>query len=205
MKKHLLFHPSQLILTAVLMVGSFFVGDANATRGYEQAMAQIEQAIQLQTKIAVSEAMGSYNWESIVGSAEPSDPKEEPSVPVEVAVTPTPMLTENEINLLAQVAMAESEGESELGQRLVIDTVLNRMESGQFPDTLHEVVYQKNQFSCMWDGRFDRCYVQDRMVELVKEELLHRTNDQVGYFRTQKYSIYGTPLLNEENHWFSSI
>ena len=43
-------------------------------------------------------------------------------------------LTNEEIELVALVTMAEAEGECEEGQRLVIDTVLNRMEDSRFPE-----------------------------------------------------------------------
>ena len=45
-------------------------------------------------------------------------------------------LTREEIELVAQVTMAEAEGEPEEAQRLVIDTILNRVDSDRFPDTV---------------------------------------------------------------------
>lgn len=73
-----------------------------------------------------------------------------------------------------------------------------------FPDTVHEVVYQKNQFSSMWNGRVDRCYVKEELVDLVKEELRNRTNYDVVFFRTERYSDYGVPMFQVEHHYFSS-
>lgn len=115
-------------------------------------------------------------------------------------------LTEEEINLLALVTMGEAEGESEYGKRLVIDTILNRAdhEDSYWPDTVTKVIYQKDQFEAMWNGRLNRCYVRDDIVELVKEELLNRTNSEVLYFRTGRYSSYGTPAFKEGNHYFSN-
>lgn len=57
-----------------------------------------------------------------------------------------PLMSQEDINLLAIVTMAEAEGESEMGKRLVIDTILNRIDSEQFPDTVSGVVYQKKCF-----------------------------------------------------------
>lgn len=121
---------------------------------------------------------------------------------LEVAELP---LSDEEIDLLALLTMAEAEGESELGKRLVIDTVLNRVDSelGYFPDTVTDVIYQKNAFTSMWNDRVDRCYVMDDIRQLVIEELESRTNSEVIYFRTGKYSKYGTPLFQEGNHYFS--
>lgn len=116
-------------------------------------------------------------------------------------------LTQEEIELIALLTMAEAEGESEEGKRLVIDTVLNRVDSelAYFPDTVKEVIYQKGQFSSMWNGRVDKCYVREDICQLVKDELETRTNCDVLWFRADYYGIYGTPLLVEGNHYFSSI
>lgn len=106
------------------------------------------------------------------------------------------------IDLLALVCMAEAEGESEYGQRLVIDTILNRVDSSDYPDTVSGVVYQKSQFSSMWNGRADRCNPSEKYRELVIEELESRTNSEVIYFTAGHYSSYGTPLFSEGNHYF---
>ena len=116
-----------------------------------------------------------------------------------------PDISDKELKLLALVTMAEAEGESELGKRLVIDTVLNRVDSPYFPDTITDVIWQKSQFESMWNGRADRCAVTDEALRLAKEELKDRTNCDVLYFRTKHFSKYGSPLFQEGNHYFSSL
>lgn len=113
-------------------------------------------------------------------------------------------LSWEDIELIALVTMAEAEGESEYGKRLVIDTVLNRMDSAHYPDTAYEVIYQPSQFSSMWNGRVDRCYVMDEICQLVEEELQERKNYEVIFFTAGGYSKYGTPMFQEGNHYFSS-
>lgn len=114
-------------------------------------------------------------------------------------------LTQEEIELIALITMAEAEGESEEGKRLVIDTILNRVDSelSYFPDTVKGVIYQENQFSCLSDGRIDKCYVSEDICELVKDELRNRTNSEVLWFRAGYFCKYGEPLLVEGNHYFS--
>lgn len=114
-------------------------------------------------------------------------------------------LSDEEIELIALVVMAEAEGESEEGKRLVIDTILNRVDSElhYFPDTVKEVIYQPNQFSSMWNGRVKRCEVTEENCELVKEELRTRYNNDVVYFHAGKYGKYGTPAFQVGNHYFS--
>lgn len=113
-------------------------------------------------------------------------------------------LLDEEIELIALVTMAEAEGECEYGKRLVIDTILNRVDSEHFPDAVHDVIYQENQFSSMWNGRVERCYVQSDICQLVKEELESRQNYDVMFFTAGQYSNYGTPMFQVENHYFSS-
>lgn len=113
-------------------------------------------------------------------------------------------ISEDEINLIALVTMAEAEGETELGKRLVIDTILNRVDNPHYPDNVTDVIYEKNQFTSMWNGRIDRCYIMPEIVELVKEELLERTNYDCIFFTAGGYSKYGKPMFQECCHYFSS-
>lgn len=113
-------------------------------------------------------------------------------------------LSEEEIELIALVTMAEAEGECEEGKRLVIDTILNRVRSEHWPDTVSEVIWQSGQFSVMWNGRIDRCYVSDDICRLVREEMYIPLNSDVVYFAAGGYSAYGTPMFQVGNHYFSS-
>ena len=113
-------------------------------------------------------------------------------------------LTEAEIDLVALVTMAEAEGECEEGKRLVIDVILNRLDSPRFPDTIHGVIYAKNQFEPMTNGRIDRCYVRDDIRQLVIEELECRISTNVYYFRTDHYHNFGIPVMQVGNHYFST-
>lgn len=113
-------------------------------------------------------------------------------------------VSEEDIKLLALVTMAEAEGESEKGKRLVIDTILNRVDSKQFPNTIRGVVYQKNQFTSMWNGRINKCYVKKDIRRLVVQEINRRTNRNVMYFTAGRYGNYGKPMFRIGNHYFSS-
>lgn len=135
-----------------------------------------------------------------------TEPVEEQPPVVEPIVEETPVVstvaTDAEIELLALVTMAEAEGEPAEGKRLVIDTVLNRVDSPRWPNTIREVIYQPNQFVAMSNGRAERCRVTDEVRQLVREELLSRTNTEVVYFTAGGYGRYGTPMFNIGNHYF---
>ncbi len=66
----------------------------------------------------------------------------------------------NDDYLLAKIAMAEAEGCNIETKIKVIQTVLNRVHDDRFPDTIHDVLYQKVgkvwQFSPVGDGRWNR-------------------------------------------------
>lgn len=138
--------------------------------------------------------------------AEPIDPIEETvsAVEIEEYVEDT-LLPREDIELIALVTMAEAEGECEEGKRLVIDTILNRVDSVYFPDTVYGVVYQANQFSSMWNGRIDKCFVDDDICQLVEEELHSRTNVDTIFFTAGEYGKYGRPMFQVGNHYFRAM
>lgn len=64
------------------------------------------------------------------------------------APTPTPnSISQEDFDLLTRLVMAEAGNEPYEGQVAVAAVVLNRVESSQFPNSIREVVYQRNQFS----------------------------------------------------------
>ena len=133
-------------------------------------------------------------------------------IPEPIFIEASPIITEEEegllsyedISLIALVTMAEAEGECEEGKRLVIDTILNRVDSEYFPNNVYDVIYQRSQFSSIWNGRVDRCEVREDICELVREELQSRTNTDVIFFTAGEYSKYGVPMFQVEHHYFSS-
>lgn len=60
----------------------------------------------------------------------------------------------SDYNLLARIISAEARGEPYMGQVAVGAVILNRIEHPSFPDTLSGVIYQKNAFTCLYDGQF---------------------------------------------------
>ena len=121
--------------------------------------------------------------------------------------TPTPKkpdISDEDLNLLARLTYREAGNEPVYGQRLVIDTVLNRVDHWAFPDTIKGVIYQKNQFSPAGSGSINNAPVLDSIVQLIYEELEDRTNYDVAFFRAGHYGPYGTPLFQVGGHYFCS-
>lgn len=56
-------------------------------------------------------------------------------------------MTDEELKELAEIIYHEARGESPEGQQAVAEVVFNRVIADNFPDTVHEVIHQKKQFS----------------------------------------------------------
>lgn len=108
--------------------------------------------------------------------------------------------TADEEYLLAKIAMAEAEGESMRTKTLVILTVLNRVHSTQFDNTIEKVIFTERngvyQFSpVMPGGRWwttepnEECY---RAVQVVKE-FAHDYSGGALYFES----------CNNKDNWHS--
>lgn len=61
-------------------------------------------------------------------------------------------LTVTDKGWLKLIAMAEAEGEGIEGKAAVMRVVLNRVEDERYPDTITEVLFEKNQFSTVSEG-----------------------------------------------------
>lgn len=102
-----------------------------------------------------------------------------------------------EVVQIGKIVQHEAPHESELGQRLVIDTILNRVESEEFPNTVAEVIGQPGQY-CNPSK-----YPPEKIYRLVADEIYTRTNARVLWYRTKKYHKYGEPIMQEGSHYFS--
>lgn len=97
-------------------------------------------------------------------------------------------LTEEEIDLLARIVWLESCGEPVEGQQAVVEVIFNRMASELYPDTLYDVLSQKNpvQF-CSWKNR-DIAKPTDKEYQSIYEVLNGNTNilrNDTLYFSTE--------------------
>lgn len=64
--------------------------------------------------------------------------------------------TDDEITMLQKIAICEANIDGEEGMAYVIKTVMNRVESDKFPNSIKDVIYQKNQFSTIKSGAYDK-------------------------------------------------
>lgn len=116
----------------------------------------------------------------------------------------TEIVSEDEFEALSRICLGEAENQSELGQRLVVDTVLNRIDSQKWDDDVISVITAKGQYSAYSCGRYDRVEVTEEVSQIVVEEVLDRTNYDVVYFNTDNYATYGTNEFKVGDHYFCS-
>ena len=60
----------------------------------------------------------------------------------------------DKVKMRARVVYGEARGESYTGQVAVAAVILNRVDSPQFPDTIRNVIFQRNAFTAVNDGQY---------------------------------------------------
>lgn len=102
-------------------------------------------------------------------------------------------ISDKDYEVLLRIVEAEAGGEDETGKLLVANVVLNRVKSDSFPDTVEEVVFQKEgncyQFSPISNGRYDSVCISDETYAAVERALMGE--DLSGgalYFVSEKYA-----------------
>lgn len=113
------------------------------------------------------------------------------------------VLNDDEYNLLAKCVEAEAGSEGLLGKQYVVDVVLNRVDSYIYPDTITDVILQKNQFEVVNDGRIYDIVPTEETYEAIDKELNHRQDYEITLFRTEYYHTFGTPKFQYKHHYFS--
>ena len=108
------------------------------------------------------------------------------------------IFTEEEIYMLQKLTMAEAGNQTKNCQTMVAETVLNRVKSNLFPNTIKEVIFQRDskkyQFSCVPDGNYEKAKPTEQVIEAVDEALFNYVNgtskhpadmlyfNSIGYF-----------------------
>lgn len=114
-------------------------------------------------------------------------------------------LSDYEWGIFGQVIMAEARGENHEVQYYVACTILNRVDSPLFPNTLTGVIYQTDpavQFCGAWDT--EQYEVSDSVWEAIQEALIHNDLPEDVYYFTSEGYLTGTEAwAHIGNMWFS--
>ena len=140
----------------------------------------------------ISQSMEQSTQESYEVSTMKTEVSKEPETTEEPIVYDDSLIKSRDwdaedLYLLAKIAMAEAEGEDVEGKALVILVVLNRVWTDEFPGTIHDVIYQKSQFSPIANGRFDRVEPDEECYEAL-EMVMSGWDESNGalYFESEK-------------------
>ena len=152
-----------LLLTGVTPTGSCGIGTLTVYAAEDTFSGELVEAIQ-------NEVVTEDNVETEI-------PTEETAEQVVVEETPEALtgnsfsLEDQEYQVLLKIVEAEAGCEDTEGRMLVANVVMNRVRNGNFPNTVTEVVYQRQdgtaQFSPVSDGRIDTVNVSQGTIDAV--------------------------------------
>ena len=152
-----------LLLTGVTPTGSCGIGTLTVYAAEDTFSGELVEAIQ-------NEVVTEDNVETEI-------PTEETVEQVVMEETPEALtgnsfsLEDQEYQVLLKIVEAEAGCEDTEGRMLVANVVMNRVRNGYFPNTVTEVVYQRQdgtaQFSPVSDGRIDTVNVSQGTIDAV--------------------------------------
>jgi len=94
----------------------------------------------------------------------------------------------SELAILQRIVESEATGEGMLGKECVANVILNRIKDERFPNTINGVVFAKNQFSPITDGRYDKAIISQETIDAI--ENVYNGNNQIKdavYFFDMEY------------------
>lgn len=117
-------------------------------------------------------------------------------------------ITNDELLLLSRLIAGEARGESYEGQVAVAAVVINRVKDERFPNTIKDVIYQKNAFSVVKNGKININPTQSS-IKAAQEALYGKdpTNNAI-YFWNPKIATCNwikklNPYMRIGNHVFA--
>lgn len=196
-----------LLLAGVTPTGSCGIGTLTVYAAEDTFSGELVEAIQ-------NEVVTEDNVETEI-------PTEETAEQVVVEETPEALtgnsfsLEDQEYQVLLKIVEAEAGCEDTEGRMLVANVVMNRVRNGYFPNTVTEVVYQRQdgtaQFSPVSDGRIDTVNVSQGTIDAVARVMNGEDISQGALFFRSVRSRSGwfdqklSRVLEHGNHIFYTM
>lgn len=196
-----------LLLTGVTPTGSCGIGTLTVYAAEDTFSGELVEAIQ-------DEVVTEDNVETEI-------PTEETAEQVVMEETPEALtgssfsLEDQEYQVLLKIVEAEAGCEDTEGRMLVANVVMNRVRNGYFPNTVTEVVYQRQdgtaQFSPVSDGRIDTVNVSQGTIDAVARVMNGEDISQGALFFRSVRSRSGwfdqklSRVLEHGNHIFYTM
>ena len=196
-----------LLLTGVTPTGSCGIGTLTVYAAEDTFSGELVEAIQ-------NEVVTEDNVETEI-------PTEETAEQMVMEETPEALtgnsfsLEDQEYQVLLKIVEAEAGCEDTEGRMLVANVVMNRVRNGYFPNTVTEVVYQRQdgtaQFSPVSDGRIDTVNVSQGTIDAVARVMNGEDISQGALFFRSVRSRSGwfdqklSRVLEHGNHIFYTM
>jgi N-acetylmuramoyl-L-alanine amidase len=90
--------------------------------------------------------------------------------------------TKKEVKVLYRLVEAECTGCDVESKKNVASVVINRMLDTSFEDTISDVVFEKNQFSCIDDKRYYDVEITDETKEAVNDVVKNGVTTEATYY-----------------------
>lgn len=110
----------------------------------------------------------------------------------------------NSVELMAKVVEAEAGNQNLLGKRMVADVILNRVRDEDFPNTIVDVIFQKNAFAVIDNGMYEQVEISEETWTAVWMELEEVSYPGLFYFCSTGFREYGTPWNKIGDHYFNT-
>lgn len=185
----------------------WFLGAEMNDKQFDRLMREagdvLEQVEEKKAELAKAEKMASQPEEA---AAKTSSESKESVYSVKVAsYNKTITVTEEDVKMLERITQAEAAGEDLKGKILIVNVILNRVASDEFPDTIKKVIFQKNddgdyQFSPVKSGKYWSVKVTEETRKAVRKAL-EGTDYSKGalYFMARKHARAKSAKWFDEN------
>ena len=148
-----------------------------------------EQSVQVQTESAQTETVETQP-ETQPETTQPET--QQPTEPVMTYQAVDMEISENDYYWLTRIVEAEAGDQDDIGKILVVNVILNRVRSGQFPDRIKSVIFQNNgktyQFEPVKNGRIYDMNPTENTIQCVDRALNGEDYSNGALYFTMKTS-----------------
>jgi N-acetylmuramoyl-L-alanine amidase len=95
--------------------------------------------------------------------------------------------TKKDVKIIYRIVEAECEGQSKEDKQHVTSIIINRLLSSKFGDTVKDIIFAKNQFSSIENGRYDNADIANSTIDAVDEVIEKGVTNEATYYANLKY------------------
>lgn len=113
-------------------------------------------------------------------------------------------LSQYEYELLCRTTFCEAGNQDLETQVMVALTILNRLCADEFPNSIHDIVYQERAYAVTKWKDFEKYEWTEQVEQAVNIALeVNEHPYDMYYFRTKHYHKFGQPYMQSDDLWFS--